>query len=86
MIEEETKLSLPFEEEEEEEEGHEETSLFEQLEGVEALPGLSIKLSNSAFSIEVHLAGIVPGKGKMEEFRGFLQDLLAIAKDYHLIE
>jgi len=87
MIEKEAKFPLPFEpEEEEEEEEEEENPLSEQLEGVEALPGLSLKLSNSAFSVEVHLAGIMPRKSQLEEAKAFLEDLLRIAKNYHLIE
>jgi len=87
VIEKEAKFPPLFEakEAEGEEEEEEEHSLI-NFEGVEAWPGLSVKLSNSTFSVEVHLAGIMPRKSQLEEAKAFLEDLLKVAKDYHLIE
>ena len=90
MIEEEDYFSqLPFEiqeEDPEEDPEEEEEELIKDFEGIEAWPGLSLKLSNSAFSVEVNIAGIMPNKSKLKEAETFLEDLLRIAKDYHLIE
>jgi len=87
MIEEEAKFPLSFEPgEDEEDPEEEEEELIKDFEGIEAWPGLSVKLSNSTFSVEINVAGIMPNKSKLKEAETFLEDLLRIAKDYHLIE